>query len=280
MIDLKAIRSDFPILSRQVHGKPLVYLDSAATTQKPLSALEAESRFYKESNANIHRGIHTLSEEATSKYEAVRKKVATFIGAASPESVIFTRSATDAVNLVAFSWGRKFLKAGDEILLSAVEHHSNLIPWQMTAQATGARLQFIPVTADGLLDLSKIDALLTRRTKLVAITSMSNVLGDGAQSVPHLETRVAELGCDFLAFSAHKMLGPTGVGVLYGRPEILDAMDPYQGGGDMILEVWRDHAPWNELPWKFEAGTPNIAGVIGFGAAIDYLNKLGMAAVR
>jgi cysteine desulfurase/selenocysteine lyase len=193
------------------------------------------------------------------------------------------------------------LKAGDEILLSAVEHHSNLIPWQMTAQATGARLQFIPVTADGLLDLSKIDALLTRRTKLVAITSMSNVLGsifpirelakkadavgakvfvDGAQSVPHLETRVAELGCDFLAFSAHKMLGPTGVGVLYGRPEILDAMDPYQGGGDMILEVWRDHATWNELPWKFEAGTPNIAGVVAFGAAIDYLNHLGMASVR
>jgi cysteine desulfurase/selenocysteine lyase len=297
----KIIRKDFPILARQVHGKRLVYLDNAATTQKPLSVIEAEARFYKESNANIHRGIHTLSEEATAQYEETRKKVAQFIGAPVPESVIFTKSATDAINLVAFSWGRKFLKPGDEILLSAVEHHSNLIPWQMTAQATGAKLQFVPVTADGMLDVSKIDPLLTRRTKIVAMTGMSNVLGtifpireiaqkaaavgakllvDGAQSVPHLETKVPEIGCDFLAFSAHKMLGPTGVGVLYGRPELLEAMDPYQGGGDMILEVWRDHARWNNLPWKFEAGTPNISGVIGFGAAIDYLNKIGMTAVR
>jgi cysteine desulfurase / selenocysteine lyase len=301
MIDLKAIRSDFPILSRQVHGKPLVYLDNAATTQKPFSVIEAEARYYKETNSNIHRGIHTLSEEATTQYEGARKKVAQFIGASAPESIIFTRNATEAINLVAFSWGRKFLKPGDEILLTAVEHHSNLIPWQMTAQATGAKLQFIPVTSDGQLDLSQIDKLLTRKTKLVAITAMSNVLGsifpvreiarkadavgakvliDGAQSVPHLETRIADLGCDFLVFSAHKMLGPTGVGVLYGRPEILDAMDPYQGGGDMILEVWRDHADWNELPWKFEAGTPNIGGVIAFGAAIDYLNKVGMANIR
>ncbi len=301
MIDPKILRADFPILARQVRGKRLVYLDNAATTQKPMSVIEAEARYYKETNANIHRGIHTLSEEATSQYEGVRKKVAQFIGAQAPESIIFTRSTTEAINLVAFSWGRKFLKPGDEILLTAVEHHSNLIPWQMTAQATGAKLQFIPVTAEGLLDLSRIDQLLTRRTKLVAITGMSNVLGsifpvreiarkadavgakvlvDGAQSVPHLGENVSDLSCDFLVFSAHKMLGPTGVGVLYGRPEILDVMDPYQGGGDMILEVWRDHANWNELPWKFEAGTPNIAGVIAFGAAIDYLNKIGMASVR
>ena len=239
MIDPKAIRKDFPILSRQVRGKDLVYLDNAATTQKPQAVIDAEGHFYKESNANIHRGIHTLSEEATALYEGTRKKVAKFIGAAAPESIIFTKGATDAINLVAFSWGRKNLKPGDEILLSTVEHHSNLIPWQMTAQATGAKLQFVPITADGMLDLSKIDQLLTKRTKIVAITGMSNVLGsifpmreiakkadavgakflvDGAQSVPHLETRVTELGCDFLVFSAHKMLGPTGVGVLYGRP--------------------------------------------------------------
>jgi cysteine desulfurase/selenocysteine lyase len=301
MIDPKAIQKDFPILSRLIRGKRLVYLDNAATTQKPSSVIDAEARYYKETNANIHRGIHTLSEEATSQYEDVRKKVARFIGAQAPESIIFTRSATEAVNLVAFSWGRKYLKPGDEILLSAVEHHSNLIPWQLTAQATGAKLQFIPITATGELDLSHIDQLLTKRTKLVAITAMSNALGsifpvseiarkadavgakvliDGAQSVPHLETNVAQLGCDFLVFSAHKMLGPTGVGVLYGRPELLDEMDPYQGGGDMILEVWRDHAKWNELPWKFEAGTPNIGGVIAFGAAIDYLTKIGMASVR
>jgi cysteine desulfurase/selenocysteine lyase len=301
MIDSKMIRKDFPILSRQVRGKDLVYLDNAATTQKPLPVIEAEARFYKESNANIHRGIHTLSEEATALYEGTRKKVAKFIGASAPESIIFTKGATDAINLVAFSWGRKYLKPGDEILLSAVEHHSNLIPWQMAAQATGAKLQFVPITADGRLDMAKLNQLLTSRTKLVAITGMSNVLGtvfpvreiakkadavgakfliDGAQSVPHLETKISELGCDFLVFSAHKMLGPTGVGVLYGRPELLDEMDPYQGGGDMILEVWRDRARWNELPWKFEAGTPNIAGVVGFGAAIDYLNKIGMAAIR
>ncbi len=301
MIDLKAIQKDFPILSRQVRGKRLVYLDNAATTQKPASVIETEARYYQETNANIHRGIHTLSEEATTQYENVRKKVAQHIGAQAPDGIIFTSGATEAINLVAYSWGRKYLKAGDEILLSAVEHHSNLIPWQLTAQATGAKLQFVPITSEGLLDESRLDALLTRRTKLVAITAMSNALGslfpardivrkahavgakvliDGAQSVPHLETRVAEMECDFLAFSAHKMLGPTGVGVLYGRPELLDAMDPYQGGGDMILEVWRDHAEWNELPWKFEAGTPNIAGVIAFGAAIDYLNKIGMADIR
>lgn len=301
MFNLETIRKDFPVLSRKVHGKPLVYLDNAATTQKPASVIEAEKRYYEQTNSNIHRGIHTLSEEATSQYEGARLKVANFIGASAAECVIFTRNATEAINLVAYSWARKNLKEGDEILLTAVEHHSNLIPWQMTAEATGAKLQFIPLTEDGQLDLSQIDKLLTKRTKLVAMTAMSNVLGtimpvrelakkahtvgakvlvDGAQSVPHLATGVGDMQCDFLVFSAHKMLGPTGVGVLWGRPELLHDMEPFMGGGDMILEVWRDHARWNELPWKFEAGTPNIGGVIAFGAAIDYLERVGMEAVR
>jgi len=301
MFDPQKIRQDFPILQRQVHGKPLVYLDNAATTQKPLSVIEVEARYYSEMNANIHRGIHSLSEQATKAYEGVREKVANFIGASSPESVVFTRGATESINLVAHGWARKFLTADDEILLSTVEHHSNLIPWQMVAKATGAKLKFIPLTKNGEWDLTQVDKVLTRRTKLVAITAMSNVLGtifpvreiakradavgakiliDGAQSVPHLETQVKELQCDFLVFSAHKMLGPTGVGVLWAKPEILDAMDPFMGGGDMILEVWRDRATWNELPWKFEAGTPNISGVIAFGAALDYLQALGMNAVR
>ncbi len=301
MFDPYQIRKDFPILARQVNGKPLAYLDNAATTQKPTSVIESESRYYEWINSNIHRGIHTLSEEATAAYEGARAKVAHFIGAAAAESIVFTRNATEAINLVAYSWGRKNLKEGDEILLTAVEHHSNLVPWQMTAQATGAKLQFIPLKPGGELDLSQLDRLLTKKTKLVAITAMSNVLGtimpvrelarkahgvgakillDGAQSVPHLATKVTELQCDFLAFSAHKMLGPTGVGVLYGRPELLDAMDPFLGGGDMIMEVWPEHSTWNELPWKFEAGTPNIAGVIAFGTAIDYLSQLGMDNVR
>jgi cysteine desulfurase/selenocysteine lyase len=300
-LDVKKIQKDFPILSRKVNGKRLVYLDNAATTQKPSAVIEAEKTYYEKTNANIHRGIHTLSEEGTRQYEAVREKVAGFIGAGSPEGVIFTRNTTEAINLVAWSWARKTLKPGDEILLSAIEHHSNLVPWQLVAQATGAKLQFIPITADGMLDMNQLDALLTRRTKLVSVTAMSNVLGtitpikeitqkahavgarvlvDGAQSVPHLPVKVSDIQCDFLAFSAHKMLGPTGVGVLYGRPDMLDAMDPFLGGGDMILEVYRDHSTWNELPWKFEAGTPNIAGVIAFGAAIDYLEALGMPAIR
>jgi cysteine desulfurase/selenocysteine lyase len=301
MLDLKRIQNDFPILSRQVNGKRLVYLDSAATSQKPASVIAAEAEYYEQSNANIHRGIHTLSEEATKKYEGARDKIAQFIGAGSPESVIFTRNATEAINLVAWSWGRKFLKRGDEILLTALEHHSNLVPWQLLAQATGAKLQFIPLTADYQLDLKTLSKLLTKKTKLVAFSAMSNALGtltpvkeitqkahavgakvliDGAQAVPHADFKVSEIGCDFLAFSAHKMLGPTGIGILYGRPELLSDMDPFMGGGDMILEVYRDHATWNELPWKFEAGTPNIAGAIAFGAAIDYLNGLGMANVR
>ena len=301
MFDITKIRNDFPILKQKVHGKPLVYLDNAATTQKPSIVIDTESRYYQEINSNIHRGIHSLSERATTAYEGAREKIATFIGAASPESVIFTRGATEAINLVAHGWARKFLTVGDEILLTAVEHHSNLIPWQMVAKATGAKLRFIPITESGELDLTGIDKLLTRKTKLVAMTAMSNVLGtifpvkkiakyadavgakllvDGAQSVPHLPTQLKDLQCDFLVFSAHKMLGPTGVGVLWAKPEILDAMDPFMGGGDMILEVWPDRATWNELPWKFEAGTPNIAGGIAFGAAIDYLNAIGMDAVR
>jgi len=301
MVDPKKLKSDFPILRQQIHGKPLVYLDNAATTQKPQSVIDLEASYYTELNANIHRGIHTLSERATKAYEGVRTKIARFIGAASPENIIFTRGTTESINLVAHGWGRKFLKTGDEILLSAVEHHSNLIPWQMAAKATGAVLKFIPITVTGELDLSTIDTLLTKKTKLVAITAMSNVLGtifpiaeltkkahavgalvlvDGAQSVPHLPTDVKTLGCDFLAFSAHKMLGPTGVGVLWAKTDILNAMDPFMGGGDMILEVWRERAEWNDLPWKFEAGTPNIGGVIAFGAALDYLSALGMDAVH
>ncbi len=301
MFDPKVVRKDFPILERLVHGKPLVYLDNAATTQKPRMVITAEADYYERLNANIHRGIHVLSEEATVAYEGARRKIAAFIGAAEPESVIFTRNATEAINLVAFSWGRKNLKPGDEILLSGIEHHSNLIPWQMAAAATGAVLKFIPLTPSGELDLTDIDHLIGPRTKMLAITAMSNVLGtimpvkeltrkahavgakvliDGAQSVPHLPTRVADLQCDFLVFSAHKMLGPTGIGILYGKPDLLDAIDPFMGGGDMILEVWPDRATWNELPWKFEAGTPNIAGAVAFGAAIDYLNNLGMEALR
>jgi cysteine desulfurase / selenocysteine lyase len=301
MVDPKQIQKDFPILSREVNGKRLVYLDNAATTQKPNSVIEAEKAYYEQTNSNIHRGIHTLSEEATKQYEAVREKVASLIGAGSTEGVIFTRNATEAINIVAWGWGRKFLKQGDEILLSGMEHHSNLIPWQMVAQAVGAKLQFIPLQSDGTLDLKSAEKLLTRKTKILSITAMSNVLGtlvpikeltrkahavgakvlvDGAQAVPHAPFSLKDVQCDFLAFSAHKMLGPTGVGVLYGRPEILDAMDPFMGGGDMILEVWRDRATWNELPWKFEAGTPNIAGVIAFGAAIDYLQAIGLPAIR
>ncbi len=301
MLNAKAIQKDFPILSREINGKRLVYLDNAATSQKPQSVIEAEKAFYEQSNSNIHRGIHTLSEEATKQYEAVREKVAAFIGAGSTESIIFTRNTTEAINLVAWSWARKNLKPGNEILLTAMEHHSNLVPWQLVAQATGAKLLFVPLTPDGQLDLKAFARLLSRRTKLVSFTAMSNALGtltpvkeitqkahavgakvlvDAAQAVAHAPLKVSDIQCDFLAFSAHKMLGPTGVGVLYGRPEILNEMDPFLGGGDMILEVWRDHATWNELPWKFEAGTPNIAGVIAFGAAIDYLNKIGMASIR
>ena len=300
-LDIEAIRADFPILSRQVRGRPLVYLDSAATSQKPLPVLEAMETFYRRSNANIHRGIHLLSEEATEAYEEAHRKVAEFIGAESWREVIFTRNTTESINLVAYTWGRTHIGPGDEILLTEMEHHSNLVPWQLLAREKGARLRFIPVDEAGRLDLSRLDELITPRTRLVACTMMSNVLGtipplrriadaahavgaivlvDGAQGVPHMPTDVKALGADFLAFSGHKMCGPTGVGVLWGRRELLEEMPPFLGGGDMILRVDWYTAEWNELPWKYEAGTPAIAEGIGLGAAVDYLRGIGMEAVR
>ncbi|MBP9698489.1 MAG: aminotransferase class V-fold PLP-dependent enzyme, partial [Elusimicrobia bacterium] len=295
-------RLDFPILSRKINGKPLVYLDNAATTQKPMSVIMSMTAYYERTNANVHRGVHTLSQEATSLMEESRARVGRFIGADDPATVIFTRNATEAINLVAFAWGRRHLKPGDEILLTELEHHSNVIPWQMVARDTGAALRYIPITGrDGFLDMDALPKLLTGRTKMLSVTHASNALGtinpvdelirraravgalvlvDGAQSVPHMPVDVKKLGCDFLAFSAHKMLGPTGLGVLWGRRSLLESMDPFMGGGDMIKEVWTDHATWNDLPYKFEAGTPNITGAIAFGAAIDYLERIGMDRVR
>jgi len=300
-MDPRAVRRDFPILERTVHGKPLIYLDNAATSQKPTQVINALVEYYRRYNANIHRGIHILSEDATAAYEETRAKVASFIGAPLPSAIVFTRNTTEAINLVAHGWGRRHVATGDEILLTEMEHHSNLVPWQLLAQERGARLRFIPVDDDGYLDLESLPTLLTPRTKIVAVTMMSNVLGtviplktmiqaahargvpvlvDGAQGVPHLPVNVMDLNCDFLAFSAHKMLGPTGVGALYGKTALLEEMDPFLGGGDMIREVWLDHAKWNDVPWKFEAGTPNIADVIAFGVAVDYLSRLGMDEVR
>ena len=300
-MDVKKIRKDFPILSQKVHGKPLVYLDSAATSQKPTLVIEALSHYYKEMNANIHRGIYALSEEATQAFEATRKKVAQFIGAKEERSVLFTNNTTESINLVASSWGQKNVKAGDEILLTQMEHHSNIVPWQLLAQSQGATLKYIPLTSDGQLDLSSLDRLLSDRTKILAVTHMSNVLGtinpiktliakahakgilvliDGAQGIAHLKVDVEDLGCDFYAFSAHKMLGPTGVGVLYGKPDLLESMPPFLGGGEMILEVYEDHATWKPLPHKFEAGTPNIGSVIAFAKAIEYLEKVGLDEIR
>jgi len=301
MLDVNRIRRDFPILDRKVHGKPLVYLDNAATSQKPRQVIDALTRYYTQFNANIHRGIHTLAEEATAAYEAVRERTARFIHAPSERSIVFTRNATEAINLFANAWGRKSLHPGDQILLSEMEHHSNLVPWQLLARATGASLAFLKITDDGRLRLEELDALLTPRTKLVAITQMSNVLGtinpieriaarahqegalvlvDAAQSAPHLPIDVQRLGCDALAFSSHKMLGPTGVGVLYAREDLLEEMDPFLGGGEMISDVQLTSATWNDIPWKFEAGTPNIADVIAFGEALAYLERIGMDAIR
>ena len=300
-LDVRRIRQDFPILSRQVHGKPLVYLDNAATTQKPRQVLDALTAYYTHSNANIHRGLHTLAEEATAAYEAVRERTARFIGATSSRSIVFTRNTTESINLFARAWGRSRLGPGDQILLSEMEHHSNLVPWQLLAKETGASLSFLAVTDDGRLRLEELERLLSPRTKLVAITHMSNALGtinpieriverahrqgipvlvDAAQAAPHLPLDVRYLGCDALAFSAHKMLGPTGVGVLYAREEWLEAMDPFLGGGEMIADVQLTSSTWNEIPWKFEAGTPNIADVIAFGEALAYLERLGMSEVR
>ncbi|MBI3011891.1 MAG: cysteine desulfurase [Candidatus Omnitrophica bacterium] len=296
-MDVTAIRKDFPILNRKVHGKPLVYLDNAATSQKPRQVIDALTRYYTRFNANIHRGIHTLAEEATAAYEAVRERAARFIHAPSARAIVFTRNATEAINLFANAWGRKHLRSGDQILLSEMEHHSNLVPWQLLARATGASLAFLKITDEGRLRLEELDALLTPRTKLVAITHMSNVLGtinpiervverahargalvvvDAAQSAPHLPLDVQRLGADALAFSSHKMLGPTGVGVLYAREDLLEEMDPFLGGGEMISDVQLTSATWNDIPWKFEAGTPNIADVIAFGEALTYLQGVGL----
>jgi len=299
--DVRAIRADFPILERQVHGKRLVFLDSAASSQRPRQVIDVMDEYYRHSHSNVHRGVHVLSEEATDLFESARKKVARFIGAKSSRQVIWTRNATEAINLVAYSWGRANVQPGDEIVATEMEHHANFVPWQVLAQEKGARLRFLPVNGDGLLQLEKLDELLNARTKLVAVTHMSNVLGtinpvqeiaervhaagalclvDGAQSVPHMPVNVQELGCDFLVFSGHKMCGPTGIGVLWGRRDLLEAMPPYQTGGEMIRRVTFEGAEWNDLPSKFEAGTPAIAEAIGLGAAVDYLNGLGMAAVR
>jgi cysteine desulfurase/selenocysteine lyase len=300
-LDVATVRKDFPILERSIHGSPLVYLDSAATTQRPNQVIDAISDFYHTKNANIHRGVYVLSAQATGMYEDARGKVADFIGAPETEEVIFTRNATEAINLVARSWGDTNLKAGDEILLTEMEHHSNLVPWFLLARRTGATVRFLPMNDDGTLDMSAWDERFTERTRVVGAVHVSNVLGtinpveeiirraheggaivviDGAQSVPHMPVDVRELGADFLAFSAHKMLGPTGIGVLYGRQQLLDNMEPFLGGGDMIRTVTTRGATWNDLPWKFEAGTPNIEGAIAFGTAIDYLRTIGMDTIR
>lgn len=300
-VDFAALRADFPILSRQVgEGRTLVYLDSTATSQKPIAVLQAMDDFYRRSNANIHRGIHTLAEEATERYEAARARVARFINAPAASSLVFTRNTTEAINLVAYTWARATLKPGDRILLTEMEHHSNLVPWQMLAAERGVELDFAPVTPDGLLDMEAYRALLQRAPKLVAFTHMSNVLGtinpaaemirlahaanavvlvDGAQSVPHLPVDVQALDVDFLAFSAHKMLGPSGIGALYGKTALLQAMPPFLGGGDMIRSVQLRSFQPNTIPHKFEAGTPAIAEAVGFGAAVEYLERIGMDAV-
>lgn len=295
------IRQDFPILARQVHGKPLVYLDSTASSQKPRSVLETMTEYYEMYNANVHRGVYEISEEATARMEKARVKVARFINARQSKQIIFTRNTSESINLVAYTWGSANIQAGDLIVLTEMEHHSNLVPWQLLAQRTGARLEFVPVTDDGLLDLNIYAQLLEQKPKLVAFAHMSNVLGtinparemiaqahavgavtliDAAQSVPHLPVDVQGLDADFLCFSSHKMLGPTGVGVLYGRRELLEEMPPFMGGGDMIRTVHLRESTWNDLPWKFEAGTPAIAEAIGLGAAVDYLNEIGMERVH
>jgi cysteine desulfurase/selenocysteine lyase len=292
-------RGDFPILERVVNGRPLVYLDSAASSQKPRTVIEAMARYYERTHANVHRSIHTLGEEATELYEAARDRVQRFIGAAHREEVVLTRGTTDGLNLVADAIGHT-LEAGDEILITEMEHHSNIIPWQMAARLRGAVIRAIPVTQDGTLELDAFERLLGPRTRVVALTHVSNVLGtvnpvaalcararaqgaltvvDGAQAAPHMPIDMALLDCDFYAFSGHKMLGPTGIGVLWGRRAVLERLEPTRGGGEMIKEVWVDRARWNDLPWRFEPGTPPIAEAVGLTAALEYLEKLGMEAV-
>lgn len=300
-LDVARIREDFPILSQQVHGRPLVYLDNAATTQKPRQVIDALVRYYETTNANIHRGIHALAVRATEEYEAVRAKAARHIGARDPQAIVFTRNATESINLVARAWGDANVREGDEIVLTFMEHHSNIVPWQLLARRVGATLRYIALTDDGLLDLDSARETIGPRTKLVSLVHASNVLGtinpvadvaqmardagalvlvDGAQSAPHMPVDVESLGADFFAYSSHKMLGPTGVGVLWARDGLLEEMDPFLGGGEMISLVRPDESTWAEGPHKFEAGTPNIGGVIAFGAALDYLDAMGMDQVR
>ena len=293
--DAEQVRKDFPILHQQVHGKPLVYLDNAATTQKPEAVIQAIVDYYRNDNSNVHRGAHALAERATDKFENARVKVAQLINASEPREIIWTRGTSESINLVAFSWGRSQLKAGDRILVSAMEHHSNIVPWQMIAEQMGAVVEPIPVDNDGTLNLDALQGMLDERVRMVACGHVSNALGsinpieqiiamahsvgalcliDGAQAMSHLQVDVQALDCDFYVFSAHKMFGPTGVGILYGKAALLEAMPPYQGGGEMIETVSFDGTTWNQLPYKFEAGTPDIAGVIAFGAAVDYLQSI------
>ena len=302
MFAVERVRRDFPILAVEAHpGVPLVYLDNAASSQKPLPVIEAMDHYYREYNANVHRGIHQLSEVATNAYEGARQRIAAFINAPDAATVIYVRNATEAINLVAFTWGRANLGPGDEILITEMEHHANIVPWQMLAEQTGVTIRYLPFDDEGQLDLSVLDEFLTEKTRLFAFTAMSNVFGtinptkeliakahavgaltlvDAAQSVPHMPVDVVDLDCDFLVFSGHKMCGPTGIGILYGKRALLEAMPPFMGGGDMIRRVTFAGYTANELPWKFEAGTPSIAEGIGLGAAVDYLNGLGMENVR
>ncbi len=293
-------RDDFPILSRKVHGKPLVYLDNAATTQKPRAVIAAIRQYYGTSNANVHRGVHALSDRATRAYEEARGRVARFLNAREDREIVFVRGATEAINLVAQTYGRVRLQEGDEVLVTAMEHHANIVPWQMVCDRAGARLKVAPVLDSGELDLPEYERMLSPRTRLAAVTHVSNAIGtinpvremigmahargipvlvDGAQAVPHIPVDVQALGCDFYAFSGHKLYGPTGIGALYGKAEHLEAMPPYQGGGDMILRVTFEKTTYNAIPWKFEAGTPNIAGAVGLHAAIDYIDAIGRPAV-
>jgi cysteine desulfurase / selenocysteine lyase len=299
--DVMRRRTDFPILAESVNGHPLVYLDNAATTQKPRSVIDALSRYYAHDNANVHRGVHTLSQRATDDYEAARTNIARFINARAAEEIVFTRGTTDAINLIAQSFGRPMLRPGDEIVISALEHHSNIVPWQLLCGQTGAVLKVVPVDDAGELDLDDYASMLGSRTRLVAITHVSNALGtitpieriialaraagipvlvDGAQAIAHVSVDVQALGCDFYAFSGHKIFGPTGIGVLYAKAARLEAMPPYQGGGDMIRSVTFEKTEYNDIPYKFEAGTPNIAGAIGLGAALDYVRDVGIGAIE
>ncbi len=301
-LNLPRLRADFPILHQEVRpGVPLVYLDNAATSQKPLAVIEAMDDYYRRYNANVHRGIHTLSELATDAYEDARKRIARFINAASWEEIIYTRNATESINLLAWSWGRANLKPGDVVLSTEMEHHANIVPWQIMSEVLGIEVRYVPITDEGTLDMEAFYAMLDARVKLVTVVHVSNVLGtiqpvdeivraahaagalvhlDGAQSVPHMPVDMQALGCDFFSFSSHKMCGPTGIGVLYGRRDLLEAMPPFMGGGDMIKRVTLERTRFNDVPYRFEAGTPSIAEAIGLGAAVDYLSAIGMAKVH